>query len=132
MRSDAASQIVDSSDALLAKLARNVIDIPHAKSAPSPPSGAIKGNYFAAWRGWHGDHACDCANVAPPLGGGRLHQELADHMPMNVGEAEAAALVLEDELRVVDAELMQDGRLKVVDVNGAGGESVLRGAERLA
>ena len=53
-------------------------------------------------------------------------------MPMNVGQAEASALMLEDELRVIDAQLMQDRRLKIVDVDGAGGEGVLRGAERLA
>ena len=37
---------------------------------------------------------------------------------MHVGEAVAAALMLEDEFLVIDAELMQDRRLEVVDMHG--------------
>ena len=61
-----------------------------------------------------------------------LRQYILDHMPMDVGEAEAAALVLEDELRVIDAQQVQDRRLQIVDVDGAGGEGVFGGIERLA
>ena len=46
---------------------------------------------------------------------------------MHVGEAEVAALVLVRELRVVDAEQVQDCRLQVVDVDGARRELVFGG-----
>jgi len=39
---------------------------------------------------------------------------------MHIGEAEAAALVLVGEFRVVDAQQVQDGGLQVVDVDRAG------------
>ncbi len=58
-------------------------------------------------------------------------QQLVHNMPMHVGEPEAAALVLEGELRVVDAQQVQDGGLQVVDVDGAGREVVFRGCDRV-
>jgi hypothetical protein len=39
-----------------------------------------------------------------------------DHVPRHVGEAEIAALELESELQVVEAEQVQDGGVKVMEV----------------
>src|SRR5262245_654022 len=51
-------------------------------------------------------------------------QEFLDQLPVDVGEAEVAALRAEGELGVVDAEQMEDGGVQVVDVN-----AVLDGVE---
>lgn len=40
-------------------------------------------------------------------------------MAVDVGEAKIAALVAIGQLRVVDAELVEDHRLEIVDVDGA-------------
>ena len=66
------------------------------------------------------------------LDGLGLRQQLLHDVPVHVGEAEVAALVLVGELRVVDAQQVQDRGLQVVDVDGAGGELVFGGLDRVA
>ena len=56
-----------------------------------------------------------------------LSKNILHHMPVHVGQPVVAALVLVRELRVVDAQQVQDRRLQVVDVDGAGREFVFRG-----
>lgn len=46
-------------------------------------------------------------------------------MPTDISQPEAAALVFERELRVIDAKLVQDRGVQVVDVHRAGRELVL-------
>ena len=45
-------------------------------------------------------------------------QDPLDHFAVHVGEPEVAAGVVEGELLVVEAEELEDGGLKVVDVHG--------------
>lgn len=54
-------------------------------------------------------------------------QNILHHVPMHIGQPEAAALVFERELRVVDAELVEDRGLQVVHMHGAGREGFFRG-----
>ena len=42
--------------------------------------------------------------------------QLVDHIPRHIRQAEVAALELEGELQVVEAEEMQDGGVEVVDM----------------
>ena len=51
-------------------------------------------------------------------GRGPLSKHVFDHFAEDVSEAEVTALVAIGEAFVVDAELMEDGSLQVVDVNG--------------
>src|SRR5689334_3335138 len=51
-------------------------------------------------------------------------QDLLDHFPMHVGEPEVPALKAIRELRVVDAEEMENRRLQVVDRHGIGRDVV--------
>ncbi len=51
-------------------------------------------------------------------------KDIFHHVAVHVGQPIVAALVLERELRVVDAEQVQDRGLQVVDVDGAGRELV--------
>ena len=53
-------------------------------------------------------------------------------MAVDVCEAEAAALGGGGELGVVDVEVVQDGGVEVVDVDGTGSEFFLGGIDRLA
>src|SRR5207302_437959 len=46
-----------------------------------------------------------------------LRQQLLDHFPAHVGEAEVAALEAEGEFLVVEAQEMEDGRLEIVNVD---------------
>ena len=45
-------------------------------------------------------------------------------MTVHVGQAEVAALITIGEPPVIDAELVQDGGIEVMDVHGAGGPLV--------
>ena len=47
------------------------------------------------------------------------HQETFDHAPMHVGEAVVAALELEGQPGVIDAEAVQHGGVQIVDVHGS-------------
>ena len=51
-------------------------------------------------------------HVASPLG-----QYFSDDLAMDIGQAEIAALMSECQPLVIDAQAMQDGSVKVVDVN---------------
>ena len=52
-----------------------------------------------------------------PVGRPDLGHEILYHLAMDIGEPEMPALEFEGELLVVDAELVQDGSLEVVDVD---------------
>ena len=45
-------------------------------------------------------------------------------MAVNVSEAEVSTLIMIGQLRVIDAELVKDGGLKVMNMNRAGGEVI--------
>src|SRR5262245_32664989 len=49
---------------------------------------------------------------------GRSRQQFADRVSVDIGEAEVAALEAEGELRVLQAQQMEDRRVDVVDVAG--------------
>ena len=50
-----------------------------------------------------------------------LGNQLVDHVPRHVGQAERAALELERQLQVVEAEQVEDGGVEVVDVGAVVG-----------
>ena len=52
------------------------------------------------------------------IGRGPLSKHVFDHFAEDVSEAEVTTLMAIGEAFVVDAELMEDGSLQVVDVNG--------------
>ena len=54
----------------------------------------------------------------PPRRSTFLRDNFVDHMPMHVGEAAVDAVVADGELRVVDAQQVQDGGVDVVDLGG--------------
>src|SRR6185503_14273534 len=58
--------------------------------------------------------------VMPPI----LRQNIPDHLPLYIGETEVAAGVAVGELFVIEAELVQQGGVQVVD-----GDAVLYGLE---
>ena len=55
-----------------------------------------------------------------------------NHVAVDVRKAEAAALGGGGEAGVIDAELVQDGGVEVMDVDGTGGEFFLGGIDGLA
>src|SRR5581483_9471900 len=59
-------------------------------------------------------------------------QNIIDHMAVNIGETETAALVQVSQALVVNAKLMEDRGLKVMHVDRAGGEHRLVRVQRLA
>ena len=59
------------------------------------------------------DPNLDSEKGIPP----RSRQELAERVSAYVGQPEVAALELERQLRVVDAQAVQDRRVQVVDVD---------------
>ena len=65
---------------------------------------------------------------SPPHHPATLRDDLVDHVAVDIGQAVVAALELVRELRVVEAELVQDRRLQIVNVDlvfgGAEGEFV--------
>ena len=47
-----------------------------------------------------------------------LCQQVLNHIPMNVRQAEIATLIAKCQFRVLDSQQMQDRRIEVVDMNG--------------
>jgi hypothetical protein len=64
--------------------------------------------------------ACPIRASGPKLGLRRLADDFLHHFAIHIGEAEIAAEMAPGELEVIDAELVQDGRVQVVDVDFAG------------
>ena len=52
------------------------------------------------------------------MGGRGSGQQLADHLAVDVGQAEISALESVSQLLVVDAQAVQHGGIEVVDVHG--------------
>ncbi len=52
-----------------------------------------------------------------PARDARLREHTWNHLPVDVGEAEVAALGTEGELLVVESEQMQEGGLQIVDMD---------------
>lgn len=51
------------------------------------------------------------------MGGGALRQQALDDVPVYVGEAPVDSVVPEGELRVVDSEQLENGRVNVVHLH---------------
>jgi hypothetical protein len=69
-----------------------------------------KGDYGGSFRGAKGDYERDHR--------ARSADQSIDDLSVHIREAEIAAGVVEGELFVVEAEKLEDGRLKIVDVHG--------------
>ena len=54
---------------------------------------------------------------APSFSSAQSRQQLLDHFAVHVGQPEVAALEPERQLRVIEAEQVQDRRVQVVDVD---------------
>ena len=49
---------------------------------------------------------------------GPLYQDVLDHVPVHVGEAEIAALEAVGEMLMLDPEQLHDGRLEIMHMDG--------------
>ena len=48
-----------------------------------------------------------------------LGQDWFDHMAMHIGESEMATLILEGQAFVIDPQKVEDGRVKIMNMNSA-------------
>jgi len=78
--------------------------------------GRAAGGFEEVAAGEHGRGGADGRRQATPRHG-KLGEDVADDLAVDVGEAELATLELVGELFVVHAELVEDGGLKIVDVD---------------
>lgn len=63
---------------------------------------------FSNWRMWRSDEQCEAASA----------QNLIHHAPMDISQPKIAALKSIGQASVVNAQLMQQSRVQVMDVNG--------------